>query len=159
MSEYSRSPFWKDLRNGGWLIVVLIVIHGITLETGIYLSQIFRIPGDGPGQVIPWYFIRRDFIEGICRAVEVTVCLLLGLLVWHRYRRYARMLIFLPLLFSGYAIWKLGVILLRTKHVMNPQLAQSSWPSFDAYFNDRLIWTGLPVVLLTGVAVSFLIKP
>jgi hypothetical protein len=100
---------------------------------------------------IPWDFIRRDFIHGLCNAVALLFCLTVGLALLERYRTMASMTIWMSVIWLGGSVWKMMVILHRCDQVLSPRFATSSWLSFDSYFDDPLIRWGQYVSLLIGM--------
>lgn len=137
-------------QGGGWLLWVWVGIYALASALGLALTRRLRF-GDHPGSEIPWYFIRQDYVIGIVMGIGGLSCLLLGLAFLQRYRSNARILIAQSFIWFGVPAWKAFVIALRSDHVLSPALARTSWPSFEAYYGDPLIWGGYDALFVAGM--------
>jgi hypothetical protein len=109
---------------GWWVLVVMLAILILSGQVSVYLFKQFFSADVSPGSDPPWYFIRQDFIEGICMAVGGSICLLFGAWAWHRYKPYGWMCTWMSLLWFGYRAWPAVVILLKTRHLMEVSAAR-----------------------------------
>lgn len=138
---------------GWWLPWISVVTYGLFSYVGFRLSKDFRF--GPPGDDRPWYFLRHDFVAGASLAVGMAVCLLIALFLRKRYPANANVLMWLSLLWSGGSAWKAAVIGLGSRDLLNPALATTRWPSFDAYFGDPVIWAGQVGVWAAVLAFGF----
>ncbi len=137
---------------GTWLLLVSLFSKMLSSTIAFQLSDVL-VPIRTEG-TIPWDFIRRDFIHGLCDAVALLFCLTVGLSLLERYRTMASMTIWMSVLSLGGSVSKMMVILYRCDQVLSPHFATSSWLSFDSYFDDPLIRWGRYVSLLIGMVVA-----
>ena len=159
MAETSRENRMPERPFRGWWVMVLyVVIYILCTNLSIYFSQMLEIPSGSPGITPPWYFIRRDFIEGICMMFGAILCLTIGSLTWKSYKIYAGIGIWFTLLWYGPNIWKTFVISIRTDHLFDPTLARTSWADFKAYLNDPFIRVGQNVILVAVLLLGFLAR-
>ena len=143
---------------GWWIMLLWVVIFVLCGEASRYFSQMFGVRGDSPGIDPPWYYIRRDFIEGICMTFGAILSFTIAGLTWKSYKLYAWMGIWFTLLWYGPAIWKASVISLRTGHLFDPTLAQTSWADFKTYSSDLLISIGRIAIYVMVLTLSFLTR-
>ncbi len=133
---------------GRWLPWISIVIYGLSSYIGLRLSEDFHF--GPPGDERPWYFLRSDFVAGASMAVGMAVCLVIAHLARKRYPTNAAALLYMSILWSGGSAWKATVIWMGSHELMNPTLATTRWPTFEAYFRDPVIWAG-QILILGGV--------
>ncbi|HEY1250470.1 MAG TPA: hypothetical protein VGH97_04725 [Thermoanaerobaculia bacterium] len=109
----------------------------------------FGHPGDNP----PWWFIRTDFVQGICLGAGIVLCLVIAILTWKRYPGNTRAMLWVNILWSGGGAWKAILIALNTRHLFDPTRAETSrWPTFNSWQTDPLIWTGWVAVMVGALA-------
>lgn len=144
----------KRLLRGVWLPALGVISYALAGELSRYALERFGFPSDRPGDSPPWYFIRRDYIDGIVMGGIGLLCILIGVLALRHFRIFAEMLIWQTLLSFGGSVWQTMIILLRSDHVMDRALASTTWQSFDAYIADPLLWRGKMVLyILVGIVV------
>ena len=134
-----RTGSWKEGLRGAWLLAVQLLLYDLTFRVGFRLSESVK---DYPGANPPWYFIRRDAIDGACALVALAICLLIALLAWKRYPLYAPMTAAFSLVWFGGRIWKFLVISMYTHHLHQPDRTTTRWPTFHSYLGDPLIIAG-----------------
>jgi hypothetical protein len=134
-----RSGSWKEGLRGAWLLAVQLLLYDLTFRVAFRLSESVK---DYPGANPPWYFIRRDAIDGACALVALTICLLIALFAWKRYPTYAPMTAAFGLIWLGGRVWKFLVISMYTHHLHQLDRTTSRWPTFDSYLGDPLFTAG-----------------
>ncbi|HNG95532.1 MAG TPA: hypothetical protein PLB32_22200 [Acidobacteriota bacterium] len=152
-SKWSASPEFKKQIAGIWLLPIFLVTLLLSTTLGLQLSQALFIEGQPNNP--PWYFIRQDFIRGLCDAVALLFSVTLGLVTWERYRICASMLIWLSVLYFGGKVWQVLVIFHRCDFVLDRRLAQTQWTSFESYLYDPLIWYGQLGIAVSAVGLAW----
>lgn len=141
--ELTRADGGEDRPYGGggrWLPFISVLFYGLCSEVGLFLGKDFRF---GPsGDERPWYFLRHDFVAGASLGVGLAVCLAIAFLARKRYPVNASMLAWMSMLWSGGAAWKAAVIWYGSHDLLNPEIATTRWPTFEAYMGDSVIWAG-----------------
>jgi hypothetical protein len=145
------SQIWYSI-SGIWILLVFLLSLVLSSTIAFQLSDVL-VPIRTEG-TIPWDFIRRDFIHGLCDAVALLFCLTVGLALLERYRTMASMTIWMSVLWLGGSVWKMMVILYQCDQVLSPRFATSSWLSFDSYFDDPLIRLDRYVGILIGMVLA-----
>ena len=144
-NEWDKTPS-QGLQNW-WLWIVAVVIYYFSLQLGNWLFNHFNT-NFNPGANPPWYFIRRDFFQGVgCLAGFITI---LGFLVftWRRYRlANVPILAFVciqlvPGVVNGILIYS------RCTNFFDFNRAISYWPTFKAYLPSSVHFN------LIGLAVA-----
>ena len=151
-TKLTLAPQNQNWVPGAWLLLVSLFSKMLSSTIALQLSDVL-VPIEVE-RTIPWDFIRRDFIHGLCDAVALLFCLTVGLALLERYRTMASMTIWMSVLSLGGSVSKMMVILYRCDQVLSPHFATSSWLSFDSYFDDPLIRWGRYVSLLIGMVVA-----
>ena len=158
--EYRRSAIgWKRYYASALLLLVMIALLVASGTASIYFGESLRFPDDYPGADPPWYFIRRDLINGLCHAVglALTLIVLLPFLFvrpgWPR-SMWAGMALWIAVLSHSAPIWTATLIYFRTTHPMTPAIAISDWATFHEYNRDWTRWVGLIVGLLAGLLLA-----
>lgn len=151
-SRPGRPSSWKEGLRGVWLLVVQLVLYDLVFRISRKLSESVK---DYPGADPPWYFIRRDAIQGACSLVALAICLALAWATWRRNRTYAPMVAAFSLISFGGRAWQFLVISAFTRHLRQPDRMTTRWPTFHSYLGDRLVVAGAlgAFVLATGVIV------
>jgi hypothetical protein len=134
-----RKASWKDGLRGAWLMAIQLLFYDLVFRVSFRLSGSVK---DYPGGDPPWYFIRRDAIEGACSLVALAICLVLALLAWKKYPTYAPMLAWFSLLSFGGRVWKFLVISTFTHHLHQADRTTTRWPTFTSYLHDPLFTAG-----------------
>jgi drug/metabolite transporter (DMT)-like permease len=133
---------------GRWLPWISVAVYGLASYVGLRLSEGFHF--GPPGDERPWYFLRNDFVIGASLGVGIAVCLAIAYLARKRYPLNASACLWMSVLWSGGSAWKAAVIWMGSHNLMNPALATTRWPNFEAYFRDPVIWAG-QILILGGV--------
>lgn len=76
---------------------------------------------------------------------------LIGAVALKRRRDGAQSLALFCFAIGGLYGWRAVVILMKTSNIMNLELATSSWPTFDSYFRDPVVWAGQIVFVATAL--------
>jgi hypothetical protein len=147
LAEGTGARGWRDK---SWLLGIGVVLYAFFGWLGLYLMERFQLP-DPPGGEPPWYFIRRDAIEGLCFIPYLVACVLIGLIAIRQKIAGGATLIWFGVIWSAAPIWDLIVIYLRSEHIFDPLRAQTSWPTFESYMADSLRWGWLLVLLAIAI--------
>lgn len=139
--------------SGGWLLWIGVGMYALSCVLSLVFSESLSL-GDSPGSNIPWYFIRRDYVEGIVMGVGGLSCVLVGLAFWRLYKSNAGILIAQSIIWFGTSVWRAFVIALRSDHVLSPTLAKTAWSSFKAYEDDPLFWRGWTVLFTAAMLLT-----
>ncbi len=87
----------SELR-GWWILLVLVLIDafvGTNWTFQQHVSHALGVPDTAsPGDAPPFYFIRQDFVRGICAGIGLLLSFVLVAVTWKRFRHY-----------SGIALW------------------------------------------------------
>lgn len=136
------------------LLAISVVLYALAAWLSLELSQRYAIPSDHPGGDPPWYFIRRDAIQGICFLLYFLVCLAIG--AWASWKKMGNgvTMIWFSLTWASSSIWTLGLILLRSDNIFDLQKARTSWPTFYSYHGDPLRWGWLLILLAVGIVIA-----
>lgn len=158
-SPPSRGASASDAATSSRLPWFGVLLYIVSLFLGTYLGETLEFPGDGPGQDPPWYFIRRHLIQDVTVVAAMLFGLLTGAVASQRRQDGARSLLLFCFTIGGLYGWRAVVILMKTRNVMSPELATTSWPTFEAYFGDSVIWIGrlafVAIALILLAAVKF----
>ena len=111
-----------------------------------------------PGGMAPFYFIVRDFIGGICGAISLLLIFIIGLVNLKKYPNFAWTMMLISIIFGGGSIGWSIIISFKTSNLLTPELAESSWNTFDEYIHDPMIWiprglTFLLVVVIVSISI------
>jgi hypothetical protein len=137
-------------RESHWLMVVFFVVYGISMFSGPSLASWLGVPLLTMGSDTPWYFIRRDFFDGLCLLLGMLVMVTVGAAAWWRNRTpVSSWLYMILLLMLPYGILSV-TIYLRCDHFFDYSSAVCPWPTFEAYsaLKNQLLFGVLGVALL-----------
>lgn len=135
----------------GWIALILYIVFG---GLGVYLGERFHFPSDSVGGDPPWYFIRRDAIEGLCYIPILVICVTLGAIAIQKKIEGGWTLIGMGVLLSASHLWQLGLIYLRSDHIFDPVEARTSWPDFESYLGDPLHWGWVYILLPAAIVIA-----
>ena len=132
---------------------------GCSLITHFWFNKVFD-SSQYPNGMDPFYFIVRDFIGGICRAISLLLIFIVGLVNLKKYPNYAWTIMLISTLFGGESIGWSIIIFFKTSNLLTPELAESSWHTFDEYRHDSMIWIarGLTLVLVVAITSLSIVK-
>ncbi len=142
----------EDYR-GWWLILVMAGLQGgaFVIEhfwfTKVFDSSLY------PRGMDPFYFIVRDFIGGICKAISLLLIFIIGLVNLKKYPSFARVIMLISTMFYGGVVGWSIIIFFKTSNLLTPELAESSWNTYEEYRHDPMIWVahGLTLVLVVAM--------
>lgn len=141
MQSVRQSSFseWK----GAWVLVVLLFMPPFEYRFGpqleAHVRQTLDVPDDGSlGQDPPFYYLRGEFVEGVCSAVFAAVGFLFAAATWKWCQPY-----------SGVAFWMIWlhhmpgavdalIVYWRCPHLLDAEKAISGWKTFEEALNDPL---------------------
>ena len=147
----------KNELRGWWVLLVIVALFVAGSLAGVYFGNQAFVPSQGPGVSPPFYSIRRDYIDGICRGVTLLIIMMVSKLAWKRYPDYAGMGLWMGVLWMGGGILKSIVIAFNTTNILSP-LAESSWATFTDYFRDPMIQASRWVGIILGLAIFYMIR-
>ncbi len=122
-----------------------------------YVYDYFFNFNDSPGNKVPWYFIRKDFVQCIMLSLGLIPTIFCAYLCFVKKREE-----FLAVTLLGY-IWyfpsfgKLIVIIIKTNNIFSKTDATTEWNTFMSYHNDTLINYGFYTIIAVSLLVSILI--
>ena len=148
----------KALR-GWWIMLLFILFFCAGQSAGLYFSDIVYVPSQRIGDDPPFYFIRQDFVQGICLGISGFLGLAVGAFCWKRYPIYSGMIVWMSILWTGGALAKSIIILIKTNDILSPTTSESSWQTFEEYLNDPVILVSQGAVMILALAVAFLSRP
>lgn len=139
-----------------------MLIFFVVLFGSLYLAFHFQGPvmqrfgwqDENIGTQPPWYFITRDFAEGICSAGAFLLCLGVAVVIWRWWPSYASMMVWMPLIFHGGHIAKGWIIYQSCPGLLDGQRITSRWPTFNSYLGDAGIKNAESLVLFSGVLLA-----
>jgi hypothetical protein len=131
----SRRP-WPNT----WILWTGVALYALFGWLGVDLSERFRFLSDSPGDAPPWYFIRKDAIQGLCLLAYFLTCLSIGVVAMRKKVEGGAMLIWFSLIWALAPIWQMMIIFLKSDHVFDPANARTSWPTHDSYLSDPHRW-------------------
>jgi len=93
-----------------------------------------------PGENPPFYFIRRDFVDGICASAAAILMLALSACTWRFYRLESAFVVFLAGLMCAPAIEDVLIISVRCHDLLDARRATSDWATLKEYLYDPFRW-------------------
>lgn len=122
------------------------------------VMQWFGLHGGSPGDAPPWYFITRDFAQGVCSAGALLLCVLVAVAMWRWWPSYAGMLVWMPLLFLGQDVARSWIIYQACPGLLDGQRTTSRWPTVKSYLFDHDIARAKILVLIGAFLLSFVLS-
>jgi len=116
--------------------------------------QFFHFPHTIPGDDPPWYFMRQDFVHGVCALGVFLTTLAIAAVGWKRFRFYAELTICMSITWQGGEIIRATIIYFSCPNFLYPT-AVSRWPTFDSYLDDPAISLGRQLVQCAGSVLAF----
>ena len=115
------------------------------------------LKGNTPGQEPPWYFINRDFAEGICSAGALALSLICAASIWRWWPRSAITIVWMSLIWLGGDVAQGWIIFQHCPGLLEGHPSTTRWLTFDSYIGDPLIDGYRTVILLGSVLFSFVL--
>ena len=122
----------------------------IQTKLGLVGAQIGKNP--------PWYFIHRDFAEGVSSGIVLLIAWTLAVIFWRRFRPYSSMCIWMPWIWLGGKIANAIIIHRECPGLLDGGPATTSWQTFDSYLEDPEVAFFRTAVLWSGVAMSLVLS-
>lgn len=119
----------------------------------------FALQGGSPGDAPPWYFITRDFAEGICAFGALLLSLVIAGVTWRWWPSYSSMIVWMSIIWHGGALIQSWIIYQSCPGILDGQRVTERWPTFDSYISDSGIWASKISVLIFAVLLSFALRP
>jgi len=161
-NQLSKAFKWKYLIRNVCFVLAMglqIFIYHMANERYFVVTEQLNTFQDKPGDVLPWYFIRRDFLHGICHGMALLITLMAALVVVRWFPESALWLAFSSLIWLGGGIWKSAVIMASCTDLMDPVKATTHWQNFDQYLYDPTISYGHFIVTAVPVLLIFYFRP
>ncbi|MEX0725082.1 MAG: hypothetical protein WEB58_15690 [Planctomycetaceae bacterium] len=114
-------------------LVVFIATTKLPFEVYPYFSFPDRHTA-GQDPEIPWSYITRDYVNGLCALIKLAIVIPLGAIFLKRCWPYSFMAIWMSVLWSSRAVVEFVAVLLHTDQLFDPVNATSTWRNFDEYF-------------------------
>lgn len=114
----------------------------------------FALHGGSPGDAPPWYFITRDFADGICALGALLLSLLVAVVTWRWWPTYSSMMVWMSLISYGGDIAQSWIIHRACPGLLDGQRITSRWSTFDSYLNDPDISRAQTLVGLCGILLA-----
>ena len=149
----------EDYR-GWWLILVMIGLQvGGSVIAHFWFTKVFD-SSLYPRGMDPFYFIVSDFIGGICKAISLLLIFIIGLVNLKKYPSYAGTIMLISTMFYGGSIGWSIIIFFKTSNLLTPELAESSWNTYEEYRHDPMFWIAhvLTLVLVAAIISLAIVK-
>jgi len=128
-----------------------IALYAGALAAGSLLYPLFWT-STRMGDTVPWYFIGRTFIDGMCALVGLVLVLTLGALSSRRWGAPIWGNLVPASIFLSWPVGQGMNVLLHTSHIWSRARATSQWASFDEY-----LWSDSIAAVISLVIVSIVI--
>ena len=127
---------------GWWILVVSLLIYafvGTNWTFQQYVGHALAVPDTAlPGDSPPFYFIRHDFVRGVCAGIAALLSFVLVAATWKRFPHYSGIALFMSWLWLMPHVCDAWMIYWRCPHLLDAHKAASAWNTFDEYLNDPL---------------------
>lgn len=100
-----------------------------------YLFEAIRFPSYRPSENPPWYFIHQSLATAIAYSLGLVVILALTRFFRKKDPRWANIVAGQALLWMGYPAFFGIIILLNTRHLLDPVRATTTWETHQAFSN------------------------
>ena len=158
MNQSTSSNSVSFVRELPGMLIFFVVVVG-SLKLAYYFEdsvmERFSLIGGSPGDEPPWYFITRDFAEGICAAGALLLCLVVAAVSGRWWPDSSNMMIWMSTLCHGGAIVQSLIIYLYCPGILDGRRVTERWHTFDSYLNDSGIWLGQVFVMIFAILLSF----
>lgn len=94
----------------------------------------------------PWYFITRDFADGICAFGALLLSLFFAVLTWRWWPTYSSMMVWIVLILYGGDIAQAWIIHQACPGLIDGQRITSRWLTFDSYTYDSDVFRARSLV-------------
>lgn len=132
-----------------------VLIFGVAVSASLVLSPYFWTD-ETFGQDVPWYFMGRDFVRGVCATVGLLVTIILGLIASRTYGRAVWRSLFPAFIFlSLYVGQGLSVFLFTNRIWEGAASASSQWRSFEDYIFGSSVAAVLTLAVISVVGLRF----
>jgi len=117
---------------GVWVLAVFLTIYILSNIVFRGLFDDLPLPtkkGDG----VPWYFITRDFRAFLVNSIGLVLMMISAAILYRKHKVYTVMGVWITSMSMLKVVAKGIGILLNTEHILNPELATTTWSSFEDY--------------------------
>ena len=139
---------------GSWLLPFYLVVYFFTSHSSFqneFYSIFFNDFSTSPADAIPWYFIHRDFVDGVCSGIGWLFVLIVAVSYWNKFRNYSFMVVWMSTMTMGYDVYKAIIIYLSCDNLFNVEQAATIWQTFDEYTHyamfDHQAWLATIFIL------------
>lgn len=149
----------RKLQLPGMLVFFIVVLGSLYLAHYFQepVMQRFALHGGSPGDSPPWYFMTRNFAEGICSAGALLLCLLAAVASWRWWPSYASMMVWMPLLLHGGNITRSWIIYQSCPGLLDGQRITSRWPTYQSYVQDHDIARANLLIMISAVVLALVL--
>ncbi len=159
MSQPLPEPLPSFVRKSefpGMLIFFIVVLGGQYLAYRLQepVMQHYGLHGGGPGDAPPWYFITRDFAQGICSLGVLLLSLGIAAATWRWWPGYSGIIIWMSLMYQGGNIAQSWIIYQSCPGLLDGQRITSRWPTFHSYLGDPQVAQARTLVLVAGFVLA-----
>ncbi len=156
----------KSSTKADWVIMIGVTLIGVLVRYNFafeqFLMRTLRVPdgsaAGGPGGDPPFYFLRRDAMDGVRAGIAMGLALVLVAATWKRYRRSSAMAFFMAWIWCMPGVVRGLIVWWRCPHLMDPTLAVSAWPTFDQWMGDPVPNAAMFITGALGLVWAFLCR-
>ena len=139
MSQSSPSDNPSFTRELPGMLIFFVVVIGTLHLAHHYREPVmerFALHGGNPGEQPPWYFITRDFAEGICSLGALILSVVVAAITWRWWPSYSSMMVWMPLLWHGGHVAQSWIIYQSCPGLLYGQRSTTPWQTLDSYLHD-----------------------
>lgn len=144
---------------GALIIAGNVALYFAALQVAFQINQeLSGLNPFSPGHKPPFYFLQRDWVEGVVMVLPLLIACVLAGAYYRRAPVYAIIAVTQSFLQYGTKIAVAVVIGLKTSHLFTPGASTSDWPTLAAYHSDPWIW-GSKLAVYTVVLIIAFVPP
>jgi hypothetical protein len=107
-------------------------------------------------QEVPWYYMGEDFIDGLCAAVALALCAILGALASRKWGPTILGSLIPTSFFLTSSIGEGVAVLLNSRRIWaGPAAASSDWKTFDEYLHGTSVFGYLALGVSFAIVFGF----
>lgn len=136
---------------GACLLIFHFVAYGDEFEQ--FVNKALQVPNNfQPTEDPPLYFLRQDFVDGICKGSGALLLFVLASLAWSRFRRDSFALLVVSWICLMPDVAKAFVIYWQCPHLLDARKAESPWATFEEYWHAPILDLTMFGTLIFGLA-------
>ena len=136
------------------LFVVILGTQQLAFHFEKPVMEWLKLHGGIPGEDPPWYFITRDFADGICASGALLLTLIVAVVMWRWWPTYSIMMVWMPLISYGGDIGRAWIIYQACPGIIDGQRITSRWLTFDSYLYDADISRTHTLVRISSILLA-----